>query len=131
MSPSEKDFDTWNEEMKRIQAHESHKTYKEGEVWWCALGLNIGSEQNGTSIKNKRPVLVLKKINRQTCYVIPLTTSIKKGTYKVPIGMIDGKEAMALMSQIRLIDTKRLIKVMEIVDPCLFLYMREAARNLF
>ncbi len=32
-----KDFDSWGEEKKRIEAFGYHKPCKEGEIWWCIL----------------------------------------------------------------------------------------------
>ena len=127
----EKDFDTWTVEKERIQLREPHKVYSEGEVWWCSLGTNIGSEQDGTGVCQQRPVLILKRINKFTCYIVPLTTSQKIDPYRIPIGIINDKRNFANLSQIRLIDTKRLVAKVVSMDPCMFLYIRENTRKLF
>ena len=54
----EKDFDTWNENKKKIHAKMSAVFYHEREVWWCALGVNVGYEQDGSGPEYYRPVLV-------------------------------------------------------------------------
>ncbi len=77
-------------------------------MWWCNLGLNIGFEQDGKGEKFARPVLVLRKFSHQVFWGIPLTKSKKSGKYYVPllIGSID--IGFAIISQLRLIDAKRL-----------------------
>jgi mRNA interferase MazF len=131
MPPPEKDFDVWNEQKKRIQVSDSRQDYSEGDIWWCVLGTNIGSEQDGTGSKYDRPVLILKEINKETCYVVPLTTAKKLSQYRIPIGKIGKRENVANISQIRVVDTKRLDLRIGSLDPCMFLYIREMARNLF
>ncbi len=36
--------------------------FKEREVWYCYLGLNVGFEQDGKGDSFLRPVLVLRKL---------------------------------------------------------------------
>ncbi len=127
----EKDFDAWNNQKKWIQKYGRQKSYREGEIWWCYSGTNIGSEQDGTSHRFPRPVLILKSITKNFCYILPLTTSLKEHSYNIPIGKIDGKEAMVILSQLRTIDTKRLSRKIQVIDPCMFLYVRENTRKLF
>ncbi len=37
--------------------------YREKEIWWAALGQNIGYEVNGKNESYERPVLILKRYN--------------------------------------------------------------------
>jgi len=56
------DFDRWNEIKKRL-AHEAPLPLafpKNGEVWMCTLGKNLGREQNGGAGDFSRPVLVVQ-----------------------------------------------------------------------
>lgn len=39
------------------------RLYKEGDIWWCAVGENIGIEINGKGKMFSRPVLVYKKLS--------------------------------------------------------------------
>ena len=59
----QKDFDNWNESKKLIQNHGENKLYHQRQIWWCSLGLNIGSEQDGTGIAFDRPVLIIKGLS--------------------------------------------------------------------
>lgn len=40
------------------------RTIHEGEIWWCAMGENVGVEINGKHDVFSRPVLVFKKLSR-------------------------------------------------------------------
>lgn len=51
---------------------------REGEKWWVHFGENIGIEMNGKGPAFARPVIIFKKLNSQTLFVIPLTTKQKK-----------------------------------------------------
>ena len=125
-----KDFDTWNKENKRVHASETNKLYHERQVWWCSLGANIGFEQDGTGDDYQRPVLILRGISRNTCYIVPLTTSTQKHKLRIRIGLVDGKQATALISQIKLIDTKRLVNKLGFIDQKAFVLVRKAAKDL-
>ena len=125
----QKDFDEWNSRKKEID-EENSNFYHEREVRWCSLGVNIGFEQDGTSEKYHRPVLIIKGFSRQVCLVVPLTTSKKKNKYHMSIGMVEDTEAFAILSQIRLIDTKRLHDRLAILDKEMFQNIRKAIKDL-
>ena len=42
-----KDFDRWNEQKSKLNDLDSVFLFKEREIWFCYLGLNIGHEQDG------------------------------------------------------------------------------------
>ena len=125
-----KNFDRWNKQKKRIDASEENKLYHERQMWWCSLGANVGSEQDGTGEEHQRPVLILKGMSRNTCYVVPLTTSTSRHKLRVPIGLVEEKQAAALMSQVRLVDTKRLVNKIGFLDQDTFKVVRKAAKAL-
>ncbi len=62
----QKDFDKWNEKKKKLDVRVIEETlfFKEAEVWWIHIGLNIGFETNGKGEEFTRPVLILKKYNK-------------------------------------------------------------------
>jgi hypothetical protein len=49
----------------------------EGQVFWCFLGENVGSEQNGKGQYFHRPVLIFKKFNNDIFWGIPMSTKNK------------------------------------------------------
>ncbi len=126
----EKDFDAWNEKKKEIHGKGESRYYRAREVWWCSLGVNVGFEQDGTGNNGERPVLILKAFSRQVCLVLPLTSSTKENAYHVALGEIEGRQAFAIMSQLRLIDTRRLINRIHIVDEQLFEEVRKTAKEI-
>ncbi len=115
-----KDFTGWGTRKEELHVLERVPFYHEREVWWCALGVNIGFEQDGTGENYDRPILIVKGFNAQTCFGVALTGKIKIGKYHFPIGKIDGREASAILSQVRTIDTKRLVRKMGTIDEALF-----------
>ena len=124
-----KDFDGWNKRKKEIN-EEKPNFYRQREIRWCSLGVNVGFEQDGTNYDYRRPVLVIKGFSRHVCLVIPLTTSTKKNPYHFPIGLVEGRKAFVILSQIKLIDTKRLHDRLSILDKEKFEEIRKAVRGL-
>lgn len=104
-----KDFDSWNVNKKQIHENKQRPYYKEKEIWWCALGHNIGFEQDGVGKNFDRPVIILKGFSRESGLIIPLVGKNKKGKFYFSLGKVKGRKATAVLSQIRLIDVKRLI----------------------
>lgn len=105
----EKDFDSWNKKKQQLNGAEGTALFHEREVWWCTLGTNIGYEQDGSSELFTRPVVILSKFNLDACLVVPLTAKPKKGKYYFSVGNVSGREAVAILSQIRFVDRKRLV----------------------
>ena len=42
-----KDFDSWNEVKKGLDSYDVFLPIKEGGVWWCSVGMNVGIEMCG------------------------------------------------------------------------------------
>jgi mRNA interferase MazF len=102
----QKDFDGWIIQKKKAHHVHERPMFKEREVWWCSLGANVGDEQDGKGASFTRPVLVFKKFNRNICLCIPLSTQLKDNQFYHRIHF-KGIEQSMLLSQIRLMDTKR------------------------
>src|SRR3989344_7304412 len=127
----DKEFDKWNGLKKEIHSNDEYlPLYHERQIRWCRLGVNVGFEQDGTGEGFSRPVLIVKGLSRNVCIVVPLTTAIKNNKYFIPLGIVDGKEAAVIISQIRLIDTKRLYKQIKTLDKNIFADIQKAVRNL-
>lgn len=58
---------------------------KEGEVYWCSLGADIGDEENSKGKIFRRPVLVFKKFNNNIFWGILLSTKIKDNKYYIKV----------------------------------------------
>ena len=61
-----------------------------------------------------RPVIVLRKYNKYSFLALPLTTNPKPNP---SIGVVAGKHASAVLSQLRNIDSRRLYQKIAWVDP--------------
>lgn len=126
----EKDFDSWNGQKKSVDVRVQRINYHEREVWWCWLGLNVGFEQDGTGAEYRRPVVILRGLGPQTCLVVPLTTSTREHKLRPSVGVVAGKEARALISQIRVIDVRRLSQKMERLPQTVVEVLKQQVRDL-
>jgi mRNA interferase MazF len=82
--------------------------FYEREVWFCVVGENIGYEQDGRGPRFLRPVIVIKKFNNEVLWVLPLTTKEKTGKYYYSFKLGEKAVSTAILSQLKLIDAKRL-----------------------
>ncbi len=110
------EFDEWNILKKRVAISEVVRFFKEGDIFYIRCGKNIGFEQNGKGEYFERPVLIVKKFNKDVFLSIPLTTSSKNNKYYLSIGNVDNKEASVILSQIKLCDQKRLVNKLGVVS---------------
>ena len=117
-----KNFNTWHKLKIQIDSKlEKQRLYfKEAEIWWINLGLNIGFEMNGKDKEFIRPIVIIKKYNQFSFLAIPLSTVKKENKYIFYIGKVDGKDAYANLSQIRNIDSKRLLRKVGTIQQVTF-----------
>jgi len=82
-----KDFDRWNEKKKIIDQKEISDDHfvNEREIWWGSLGLNVGYEQDGKNENYERPLLVIKKFNRNIVWVIPFNDNSQEKSISLSI----------------------------------------------
>lgn len=104
-----KEFDAWNKEKKRVHTSEKDYTFffHEREVWWCAMGANIGVETDGKHHSFERPVIIIYKFNKEMFWGVPLTSKERVGRYYQKITHDQGN-AWAILSQLRTWSSKRL-----------------------
>lgn len=101
------DYADWTYDKCKIKFKSEFPNFKitNNYVYWCNLGINIGSEQN-----KLRPAIVIKtKLNSTTCTIIPLTSKRKNDTryYHIDLENID---STALIEQLRNVSKLRIIK---------------------
>jgi len=128
----QKDFKKWHN--KKSQIHNERNTdflyVKEKDIWWCSLGANVGFEQDGKGSWYERPVLIFKKFSRHLIWAIPLSTKIKNNPYYIPCPSSDGMSRMAIISQMRMIDTKRFNEKMGVISEKTFSEIKKAVVNI-
>ncbi len=107
----QKEFDRWNELKKKLERRFDKVNppfFNEKEVWFTYIGINLGHETDGKSELFLRPVLVVRKYNKNLFLAAPLSTKGKDNDYYLNIGKVDSKQAFLLISQIRVMSSKRL-----------------------
>lgn len=105
-----KRFLEWIKLKERLHESEAKiPLFKEGEVWWCAIGENVGIEMNGKSDKFSRPIHIFKKLSQDGFLGVPLSTKIKEGTWYIPI-VHKNTNCVAVLSQIKIMSSKRLFE---------------------
>jgi mRNA interferase MazF len=104
----DKDFNKWNILKQKVEIENVNYVVKEGEIWWCWIGINIGIEINGKDDAFARPVLILKKFNDRMFLVLPLTTKNKVDKYHHKL--IGSRDSRVILSQVRVISNKRLTR---------------------
>ena len=115
----EKNFDKWNERKKGLHVSTFKDYVHAREVWWCALGVNIGVEADGKHDNFERPILIIRKFNKDSILVVPLTSRIKKNPYHI-VYVHRGVQYAAIISQMRLISTNRLLRQIFSMDSNTF-----------
>ncbi len=124
-----KDFDAWNEIKKKVDKTDINFFYKQQEIWWCRNGINVGIESNGKGDDFARPVLVIKKHNAHSCLVISLTNQNKDNPAYCEIDQENFPGTYANLSQIRTIDSKRLISKIGFLSKDSFDKVRKLIRD--
>ena len=109
-------FDIWNKEKQNTNNITIDTVFYEREIWWAKIGINIGVEIDGKHELSLRPVVVLRKFNKDMLLVIPTTTQEKYGKYYVEVFGEDGRSYRACISQIRVISAKRLLRKISTIN---------------
>ena len=111
----EKDYKVWIVVKRGVNAITTRLFFHEREIWYCNLGENIGYEQDGRGESFLRPVVIVRKFNNEIFWGIPLTRAHKDLPfyYRFRIHTEDvveqeDEDSSAILTQIRLIDAKRL-----------------------
>jgi len=100
-------FDEWNTIKKIVNEKDEVVEFKEKDIFWTNIGENIGFEQNGKGKEFSRPVLVVKKLNKRLFFGVPLSTTLRKGTYFYNFQFLKAHKNSALLVQAKVFDIKR------------------------
>ncbi|NCT54623.1 type II toxin-antitoxin system PemK/MazF family toxin [Candidatus Falkowbacteria bacterium] len=104
-----KNLDIIEWSKKKIEINNSNKYprfFKEREIWWASIGSNVGSEEDGKNNDFERPVLILKKFNKDLIITIPLTSKIKESVFYYDLKTPNF--GSVILSQLRVFSSKRL-----------------------
>lgn len=114
MTNKQKKLNNWNGVKGGLDSVTS-RSFRTGDVWWCAVGENAGVEINGKNAPFSRLVLVYKKLNKWSFVGIPITSREKYGSWYMEFDF-HGRAMHAVLAQIRLMSVKRLYKRMGSLD---------------
>ncbi len=105
--------------------------FSETEIWWIAMGKNIGSEENGKNDDFERPVIIFRTFGLDTLWVIPLTTSLPAIDPRREYEFVqDDTLQIADLAQLRLVSSKRLLRLKGKVKHDDFQNIRKLLRDL-
>ena len=102
-----RNFREWMKIKERVHYRGSLRTIKEGEIWWCRIGENVGSEICGKGRDFLRPVVIVAKLSRYNFVGVPLTSKNHKGSWYVNF-IFKGVSECAVVAQVENISTFRL-----------------------
>ncbi len=98
-----KEFNRWNGVKQMIEKRHTRVTsFRERDVWWCSLGVNVGNEEDGKNNLFERPVLVMKKFNNHTAWILPMSTKMKVNQFYFHM-----EKESVLLSQLRFVSARR------------------------
>jgi mRNA interferase MazF len=103
----DKDFQNWHRLKEKLHNQKKEQYFKERDVFWASIGVNVGFEQDGKGEIFSRPVLVIKKYSKNIFFGVPLSTQIKNGSFFFTF-KLNEKQSNALLVQGRVYDIKRL-----------------------
>lgn len=126
----EKNFKSWCVVKEQIN-NRQRPVFKEREIWWCYTGANVGVEVDGKGSRFTRPILVIRKFNRNSFYGLPLSTKIQKDNDFNYIFEFNNRYQSLNLTQMRLIDSKRLQRSMGEVSEEKFKTIKKALLGLF
>ena len=132
MGKYKKDFDRWNEKKKKMDQRVMGNPLfvSAREVWWCSVGVNVGSEIDGKNENFERPILVVRIFSQDGFLGIPLTSKDKGHRYAVPVCHEKGM-SFANTSQLRLFSKKRMLRKIGMVEMGDFKKVLVALKDLF
>jgi mRNA interferase MazF len=131
ISGYKKDFDGWNFQKKLLDHNGLLPYFKIREVWFCAMGVNVGYEQDGKNSLFERPVLVLRKFNKEMFWGVPLSTKVKPGNNFYFTFIHQNNEYSAVIYQLRLLSARRLTRKLYALDSESFAHIRNKVLSSF
>ena len=103
-----KNFLDWFAIKPILDKTNKYPVFSERDIWWCSIGVNIGTEIDGKNLKYNRPVLVLKKFNSHQFWGLPVSTRPQTSLTFYFKFLLKGKKSWICLSQLKTIDAKRL-----------------------
>lgn len=126
-----KDFDKWNKYQKILNNKKFNGFCNEREIWWCALGVNIGSEQDGKNNLFERPVLIIRKFGNGLVWVLPTTSKKHTGSYFIALDDDNHLNSSIILLQLRVVSLQRLRRFVRKISTYEFAIIQGRVIDLF
>lgn len=131
-----KDYKKWHAKKAQINGLARPPFFHEREIWFCYLGANIGFEQDGSKEEFLRPILIIRKFNNEIFWGVPLTKAQKRpkretDKYYYSFSFLPDITSVAILSQIRLTDAKRLSRHIGAMQENNFTELIKKLKDLF
>ena len=132
-----KDYKIWTPIKSGLHNTEKLRLFfHEREVWFCHIGENVGFEQDGTGDQFLRPVIIIRKFNNEIFWGVPLTRTRKNLPFYFTFTLHTdpephkGETSTAVLSQIRLIDARRLRRLIGYISQIDFDELKKKLKAL-
>ncbi|MEK7480565.1 MAG: type II toxin-antitoxin system PemK/MazF family toxin [Patescibacteria group bacterium] len=125
----ERDYQKWHVLKSEIDCKNQSPLFRDQEIWWCSLGANVGVEEDGKNELFERPILILRKFNREMFWALPMTSRKKEGKFYCSFAF-HNTERTAILSQLRTLSSKRLIRRVGKISDKQFDALRETITTL-
>lgn len=131
----QKDFKNWHNKKSQIDQIIKRPYFHLREIWFCHIGTNVGFENDGKGADFLRPIVIVRKFNNDIFWGIPLTKSHKKVNAKndkfyYVFSFIDDVKSVAILSQIKLFDAKRLARLVGVMSEEDFTTLTKKLKDL-
>lgn len=124
-------FDKRNVQKRETDKSETKVYFKERDIFFIKMWKNIWREQNGKWAEFARPVIIIKKFTNNLFRWMAITTKEKEGKYYYKFALQKDKwNRIAILSQIKLYDSKRLLSKIWFIEKKDFLIIRKKLTEL-
>ncbi len=126
-----KEFDKWIQKKKDCHFRPKNPPlFKERDIWWISVGVNVGFEEDGKHDNFVRPVLIIKKFNRELFLGVPMSTKLKDNKYYIPVS-VKKQTVSVMISQLRVFSSKRIWNKLAELDEGDFFRVLEEVSKFF
>lgn len=125
----EQEFDLWNTQKKILHDKISSMYFREWDIRWCSLWMNIRTEAYGKWTSFRRPILILKKLSNESCIGIPLSSKSKQWSWFCKY-IMHGVRGTALIYQIRMFHKNRFQRKIWEMDESDFWLIKKRLKRL-
>ena len=126
----DKNYNQWNEVEKLTETTSKKVFFKERDIFGVKIGENIGYEQNGKGDKFQRPVIIVRKYTNDMFLGVPLSTTLREGSFFFQFSFLEDKISTALLVQNKLFSSKRLMKKIGKINEKDFSEIKIRLKNL-